>query len=185
MKTYFAELAWLSSGWARDVRIEIAAGTISSIEVDSSPVGAERCVGPVMPGFINLHSHAFQRALVGLTEHTVGSVDTFWTWRETMYALAARFTPQSLQTVARQLYIELLRGGYTSVAEFHYLHAPAPDEMSEALLNAMLETGIRGVLLPSLYQHGGVGGGPLESGQRPFALQIEPYIALCEIKDAQ
>lgn len=151
MKSYFAELALRPEGWAKNVRLELENGLIKNIVTNGSPEGAERLKGAVLPGMINLHSHAFQRALAGLSEHTVGIEDTFWTWRESMYALADAFTPEIQLTVAKQLYIEMLKAGYTSVAEFHYLHKREPLAMSESLLEAARQSGIHMLLLPSLY----------------------------------
>ena len=123
MSAYFAERALLPSGWARNVRLEVAAdGRLASIEADASADGAERLAGPLLPGMPNLHSHAFQRAMAGLAEVAGNPNDSFWTWRELMYRLVGQITPEQLQVIARQLYIEMLKAGYTSVAEFHYVH---------------------------------------------------------------
>ena len=113
--------------------------------------------GWALPGIANLHSHAFQRAMAGLAERQTDPADSFWTWRETMYAMAARFDPDLLRAVASQLYVEMLEAGYTTVCEFHYLHhAPdgtpyaQADAMSQALLRAARDAGIRITLLPVL-----------------------------------
>ncbi len=82
----------------------------------------------VVPGMPNAHSHAFQRAMAGNTEFRIGARESFWTWRQAMYALANRIEPVDLETVATQLFIEMLKAGYTSVAEFHYLHRAADGE---------------------------------------------------------
>jgi formimidoylglutamate deiminase len=176
--SYFAELVLLPDGWAKKVRLEVTQGVITRVTPNSSPENAEHLRGAVLPGMINLHSHAFQRALSGLSEHTVGSEDTFWTWRESMYALAGAFTPEIQLVVARQLYIEMLKAGYTSVAEFHYLHQPDPLAMSESLLEAACQSGIHLLLLPSLYQHGGIGEKPLAFGQEKFYLPTSDYLNL-------
>ena len=141
--------------------------------------------GWALPGIANLHSHAFQRAMAGMAEHKTDPADSFWTWRETMYAMAARFAPDLLHAVASQLYVEMLEAGYTSVCEFHYLHH-APDgqpyapatAMSDALLRAAHDTGIRITLLPVLYMAGGFDGRPLSERQRRFGHDIDAYLRL-------
>jgi len=138
-----------------------------------------------LPGIANLHSHAFQRAMAGLAERRTHPSDSFWTWRETMYRMAARFDPESLHAVASQLYVEMLEAGYTTVCEFHYLHhAPdgrpyaTPTAMSDALIAAARETGIRLLLLPVLYMTGGFDGRPLGERQRRFGHDVEGYLRL-------
>ena len=140
-----------------------------------------------LPGIANLHSHAFQRAMAGLAERMTHPSDSFWTWRETMYRMAARFDPDTLHAVAAQLYAEMLEAGYTTVCEFHYLHH-APDgrpydeaaTMSRALIAAARETGIRMTLLPVLYMTGGFDGRPLNERQRRFGHDIDGYLRLFE-----
>jgi formimidoylglutamate deiminase len=114
----------------------------------------------------NLHSHAFQRALAGLTELRGHAEDDFWTWRELMYRFVERLTPDQAQVIAHFLYIELLRHGYTAVAEFHYVHHP--DGMLQAHLDAARDAGIAMTLMPSVYRWAGFGERPLEERQRPF-----------------
>ncbi len=140
-----------------------------------------------MPGIANLHSHAFQRAMSGMAERQTDPNDSFWTWRETMYAMAARFDPDLLHAVAAQLYVEMLEAGYTSVCEFHYLHhAPdgrpyaQADAMSQALLRAARDTGIRITLLPVLYMTGGFDARPLSDRQRRFGHDVEAYLRLLD-----
>lgn len=141
--------------------------------------------GWAFPGIANLHSHAFQRAMAGLAERQTDPVDSFWTWRETMYRMAARFDPDTLQAVAAQLYVEMLEAGYTTVCEFHYLHH-APDgqryatstAMSDALIAAARETGIRLLLLPVLYMTGGFDGRPLSDRQKRFGHDVDGYLRL-------
>jgi formimidoylglutamate deiminase len=140
-----------------------------------------------VPGVPNLHSHAFQRAMAGLAERQTHPEDSFWTWRETMYRFAARMTPESVHAVATQLYVEMLEAGYTSVCEFHYLHhAPDgrpyadPAAMSQALIAAARDTGIRLTLLPVLYMTGGFDGRPLSQRQRRFGHEIEAFLRLLE-----
>ena len=144
--------------------------------------------GWALPGIANLHSHAFQRAMAGMAERQTDPADSFWTWRETMYAMAARFDPELLHAVAAQLYVEMLEAGYTTVCEFHYLHhAPDgrpyanADAMSQALLRAARDTGIRIALLPVLYMTGGFDARPLSERQRRFGHQVEAYLRLLDV----
>ena len=138
-----------------------------------------------IPGIANLHSHAFQRAMAGLAEVQTDPADSFWTWRETMYRMAARFDPDLLRAVATQLYVEMLEAGYTTVCEFHYVHH-APDgapyapasAMADALIDAARATGIRLTLLPVLYMAGGFDGGALGERQRRFGHDVDAYLRL-------
>jgi len=145
-----------------------------------------------LPGIANLHSHAFQRAMAGMAERRGDPSDSFWTWREAMYRIAARFDPDSLHAVASQLYAEMLEAGYTRVCEFHYLHhAPDgrpyadPAAMSNALVRAARDTGIRLTLLPVLYMSGGFDGRALSSRQRRFGFDVDGYLRLFEALRAQ
>ena len=123
MKVLHAPHAWLADGWQSDVRIAIdTGGTIRSVSRGAAQPDDERLAGPLLPGMPNLHSHAFQRAMAGLAEEALNPEDSFWTWRELMYRLVGRLTPEQVQAIATHLYIEMLKGGYTAVAEFHYLH---------------------------------------------------------------
>ncbi|MHB8569498.1 MAG: formimidoylglutamate deiminase [Metallibacterium sp.] len=145
--------------------------------------------GWVLPGLVNAHSHAFQRAMAGLAEHRVvhagDAQDSFWSWRETMYAFAAGLDPETLHAVAAQVYVEMLEAGYTQVCEFHYLHH-APDgkayapasAMSAALIAAARETGIGLTLLPTLYMAGGFDRRPLAARQRRFAHTLDAFLDL-------
>jgi formimidoylglutamate deiminase len=176
MKTLFAETALTQSGWARDLRIVVSdEGDIVECTAEASPDGAERLAGTVLPGMPNLHSHAFQRAMAGLTEHTTGAADSFWTWRETMYGFLARLAPDDVQAITAQLYVEMAKAGYTAVAEFHYLHhgvdgRPYADrtELADRIVAAAQEVGIGLTLLPTLYEAGGFGGAAPGEAQRRF-----------------
>ena len=156
------------------------------------PAARETADGWRLPGIANLHSHAFQRAMAGLAERQTHPEDSFWTWRETMYRMAARFDPDSLHAVASQLYVEMLEAGYTSVCEFHYLHhAPDgrayddPAAMSRALVAAARDTGIRLTLLPVLYMTGGFDGRPLGERQKRFGHDVDGYLRLFEALRAE
>ncbi|MGE3743361.1 MAG: amidohydrolase family protein, partial [Geminicoccaceae bacterium] len=123
MHTFLADAALLPQGWAENVLIEVGpSGNIADLAPDQSAPNAERIDGIVIPGMVDLHSHAFQRALAGLTQRLGTDEASFWTWRDRMYAFAGRITPDDQRAIAAQLYVELLKGGYTSVVEFHYLH---------------------------------------------------------------
>lgn len=174
MKKYFAREALLPKGWARDVAISVDKGDI--VEVAANSRGGEKLAGPVLPGMANLHSHAFQRAMAGLTEMRGPGQDDFWTWRELMYRFVARVTPRQVKAIATQLYGEMLAHGYTAVAEFHYVHHPAGLLMSH--LEAARDTGIAITLLPSLYKWSGFGRQPLQRRQKRFSSDVGQILSL-------
>lgn len=178
---------WQPEGWRNDARLDIDAGRIAAIAPIASAAAAEETRQLMLPGIANLHSHAFQRAMAGLVERQGDPADSFWTWRELMYALAVRITPDTLRAVASMLYAEMLEAGYTTVCEFHYLHHDPrgepyadPAAMSLALIEAARDTGIRLRLLPTLYQTGGFDGRALSDRQRRFGLLTDAYLALLE-----
>lgn len=186
MSAFFAERALLPDGWASDVRLEVSPeGMLTQIQVNADRQGAEVVSGPLLPGMPNLHSHAFQRAMAGLAEVAGNPNDSFWTWRDLMYRLVGRITPQQLGVIARQLYIEMLKGGYTSVAEFHYVHQDMtgkpyadPAELAVQISQAARSVGIGLTLLPVLYSHSGFGGQAPNEGQRRFIHSTESYLDL-------
>ena len=165
--------------WASDVRVEVdAAGRIAALEPGGAPNGCEAVPGWAVPGVPNVHGHSFQRALAGLAEGR--GPDSFWSWREFMYAFLERLTPDDVEAIAAQLYVELLKTGFTCVGEFHYLHRPPgggayadPAEMSRRILAASRTAGIGLVHMPAVYETGGSAGEPLEGGQRRFRLDLE------------
>ena len=174
MTTYLADHAWRDGAVARDVRITVHSGRIASVEVgaDQEP-DDERLPGLVLPGFANTHSHAFHRALRGRT-HDAGG--TFWTWRERMYAIAARLDPDSYLALARATFAEMALAGVTSVGEFHYLHhSPGgrpyadPNAMGRAVIEAARQAGIRITLLDACYLSGGLAS---EAGQALNETQV-------------
>ena len=186
----WARLAWLgaesSQAWARNVLLEIdAAGYWSSIAANVSREDAQRqgatvVNGPLLPGMINAHSHAFQRAFAGLAERRDSEHDDFWSWRDRMYRVALAISLQQLKAVASRLYLELLCGGYTHVCEFHYVHHATdgnpyssaygdPLTMSWMLIEAAQEVGIGITMLPVLYERSGFTATSLRSDQRRFA----------------
>lgn len=183
MITYSADSAWMPHGWAAQARLQVADGRFAPAD----PATAERLGRYVVPGMPNLHSHAFQRAMAGLAERRGDSDDSFWTWREVMYAFAGRIGPDELRAIAAQLYVEMLKAGYTQVCEFHYLHhRPGgrpyddPAAMSLALVEAAHEAGIGLTLLPTLYMSGGFDGRPLGERQRRFGHDVDAYLRLVE-----
>lgn len=141
----------------------------------------------ILPAIANTHSHAFQRAMAGLTEYGGTGKDSFWTWRDLMYRFASRINPEQLHAIAAQLYGEMLEAGFTHVCEFHYLHHQAngtpyanPAEMSQAIIRAAEDAGIGLTLLPVLYQTGGFDGRDLLGAQKRFAHQTDDYLKLIE-----
>jgi len=186
MSAFFAERALLPNGWANNVRLDVGAdGLLTHIQADASAHGAERLSGPLLPGMPNLHSHAFQRAMAGLAEVAGNPNDSFWTWRDLMYRLVGKISPDQLGVIARQLYIEMLKSGYTSVAEFHYVHHDHngqayadPAELSLQISQAASAAGIGLTLLPVLYSHSGFGGQAPNDGQRRFINSTQNYLDL-------
>ncbi|MGY6161002.1 formimidoylglutamate deiminase [Paraburkholderia strydomiana] len=181
-QSLFAEHAYLPGGWRRDVLLEWDVdGNLTTVEPDTRdvPASVARASGPVMPGMPNLHSHAFQRAMAGLTEYrgssATGATDNFWSWRDLMYRFAARISPEGLASVAQWLYIELLKAGYTSVCEFHYVHHTPdggrygnPAELAQRVVDAASASGIGMTMLPVLYQYSGFGARAPRDDQRRF-----------------
>jgi len=164
----------------------IAAGAPTGPQ-PSHAVEFERIEGIVVPGMPNAHSHAFQRAMAGNAEYRMSARDSFWTWRQAMYALANRVGPEDLQIIATQLFVEMLKAGYTSVAEFHYLHRPAGEArystanlLWEAVGNAARTAGIGLTFLPTLYQSSDFGGQPLRPEQARFFLDTDEFLHTIE-----
>ena len=193
--TLFAEHALLPGGWARNVRLAWdRAGVLLEARAGATPTTREpRAAGPVVPGMPNLHSHAFQRVFAGLTEYrrsrddASGCADSFWTWRDTMYRVALAVSPDQLEAIATQLYVEMLHAGYTSVCEFHYLHHDAngapyadPAEMAGRLAAAADRAGIGLTLLPVLYQDSGFGGRPARDDQRRFVACVDTLLGIVQ-----
>ena len=182
MTTLFAKRAYLEFRWFEQVRIQIDDGKISRWEDSSRPVPDDELVDVVIPGVPNAHSHVFQRALSGHCERkSPRDKDDFWSWRENMYTLAEKLNPDTLKPVARQAYAEMLAAGYTTVAEFHYVHRSINDmhqanDMFEAIFEAAQDVGIRLTYLPILYEQGGFGRSKLNKTQRLFALNFDTYV---------
>jgi formimidoylglutamate deiminase len=183
----WAPQAWVDGAWRDRVLLAIGAdGHWSHITCDvPAPAQATQLDGPALPGLVNAHSHAFQRAFVGLAERSEGGHDDFWAWRDRMYGVALRITAPQLRAVAAHLYAELLAGGYTHVCEFHYLqHAPdgsaypVPETLALALADAAAEVGIGLTVLPVLYERAGFGESTLRHDQRRFKAGPGDVLAL-------
>jgi formimidoylglutamate deiminase len=181
----FAKNALLQNGWAENVRVGVAHGSISSITAEGKSLPSDTCVDTLLPAISNLHSHSFQRAMAGMTEFRAAGRDSFWTWRELMYRFVNRITPDQMQAVAALVFMEMQEAGYAAVGEFHYVHhqcggAPYDDiaELSTQIYAAAKTTGIGLTLLPVLYTYGGVGEAPLATGQLRFGNTIERYFEL-------
>jgi len=179
MSSLWFEKALLKSGWQSGVLLTIAAGRVARIETGVEPQGERHTVG--IPGMPNLHSHAFQRVIAGLTERRAGAQDSFWSWREQMYRFQARIGPDELQTIAALAYMEMLEAGFTRVGEFHYLHHASagrfddPAEMAGRIVAAAEATGIGLTLLPVFYAHSGFGGLPPTPGQARFIHDLDGF----------
>ena len=152
-----ARQALLADGWAVNVRLSVEAGVISTLQLDAAPQAGYICVDTLLPSLGNLHSHAFQRAMAGMTEFRQQGRDSFWTWRDLMYRFMDRMTPDQVEAIAAQVYVEMLEAGFASVGEFHYVHhqpggAPYDNiaELSERIFAAAAQTGIGLTHLPVL-----------------------------------
>ncbi len=184
----FADDALLPEGWARAVRVDIDAhGMVTTVAKDAAPGDAERVRGPLIPGMPNVHSHAFQRALAGRTGTRARAGDSFWTWRQAMYAFLDRVDADAFEAVTAQAYIEMLKAGYTAVAEFHYVHRDPhgdpyadPAELARRVIAAAREAGIALTLLPVFYAHSGFGGAAPTAGQRRFVHSIDGFARLVD-----
>ena len=178
-KRLWAPQAWVGGRWRHGVSLGInAQGHWDEIaaNVHTPPPEALVLNGPTIPGLVNAHSHAFQRAFAGLAERRDANSDDFWSWRDRMYGVASRISADQMRTVASQLFIELLKGGYTQVCEFHYIHRAEtgnsfddPAAMSVALADASEDAGIGLTLLPVLYERAGFSLDHLRDDQRRFA----------------
>ncbi|MDP9198787.1 MAG: formimidoylglutamate deiminase [Pseudomonadota bacterium] len=173
---WWAPSAWVAGRWRASVLLSAnAEGHWTAVEPDTErPQGVVALAGPALPGMVNAHGHAFQRAFAGLTERRDSGRDDFWSWRDRMYRVASQITPQQLEAVATQLYVELLRGGYTQMCEFHYLQQAAAD----ALVRAATTAGIGLTMLPVLYERAGFRQPALGDDQRRFATTPDDVIRL-------
>ncbi|MFN7004372.1 MAG: formimidoylglutamate deiminase, partial [Roseinatronobacter sp.] len=183
----WAETALLPDGWAKAVRVDLdQTGRIARVTTDQPPAGAR--LGTLLPAPVNLHSHAFQRAMAGLTESRGPDPrDTFWTWRRLMFRFLDHLSPEDCQAIAALVQMESLEAGFGAMVEFHYLHHQPggqphdnPAEMAERICAAAQETGIGLTLLPVLYRYGGCDQRALASGQQRFGNDLDSYVRLVQ-----
>ncbi len=191
MRSLWFETALLTDGWAKAVRLTLDGGVIARVERDAAPAPADERHSVAVPGLCNVHSHAFQRGMAGLTEYRGPTADNFWTWRELMYQFLDRIAPEDVEAIAAQAYVEMLETGFTRVGEFHYLHhdangAPYADiaEMAHRIVAAAGETGIGLTLLPVFYAHGDFGGAAPSPGQRRFLNDPDRFARLFDASRA-
>ncbi len=191
MAVLWAKQVLTSDGWRQNVRITIGDdGTISALASDTKPQGQRYDI--LLPAPANTHSHAFQKAMAGLTEsrgpdRREGPKDSFWTWREIMYRFVDQLTPDDIEAIAAYLYMEMLEAGFASVAEFHYLHHQNGGQVydniaqtAHSIIAAAQTSGIGLTLLPVLYSQGGCDGRPLQGGQLRFGNTQDQFAALYE-----
>jgi formimidoylglutamate deiminase len=183
----FFESALLPSGWEEDVRVDISGGRFATIERNAQPQRGDEKIRVALPGVCNVHSHGFQRGMAGLTEFRGPAADNFWSWRTLMYRFVARMTPEDLEAITAQAYVEMLEGGFTRVGEFHYVHhdpagKPYADlaETGTRVAAAAMRSGIALTLLPVFYAHGGFGGAPAAPGQARFVSSIDGFARLLD-----
>ena len=183
----YAQAALLPNGWARNVAVDIdATGKILSVQPEASETNAEMLAGPAIPAMPNVHSHAFQRALAGRTGRAARSADdSFWTWREAMYAFIRSVDADVFGAIAAQAYMEMAKAGYATVGEFHYVHHDPqgkayadPAELAWRIVAAAEEVGLGLTLLPVFYAHAGFGGATMTDHQRRFAHSVDSYARL-------
>jgi formimidoylglutamate deiminase len=187
MASLWFESALLPGGWSGGVRLTVQGGRIGRIDSDVAPGPGDERHRIALPGLGNLHSHAFQRGLAGLTERRGAGGDSFWTWRELMYRFVERIDPEQLEALAAFAYAEMLEGGFTHVGEFHYLHHDRdgtpyadPAELAGRVAAAAGASGIGLTLLPTLYAHGGFGGAAPGERQKRFLNDPERFARIVE-----
>ena len=183
----FLGQALLPTGWAQNVALDIANGTLTAVTPNASPHGREHLPGIALPGLPNLHSHTFQRAMTGLSETRGPTGDSFWTWRQIMYAFLGKLTPDDVESIAAFAMMQMLETGFTALAEFHYLHhAPDgrpyddPAELCTRIAAAAHQTGIGLTLLPVLYTYGGFAGVAPSEPQRRFLNDLDAFARLLD-----
>lgn len=180
--------ALTSAGWQRDVLVSVdETGMIAGVEAKAEAKGSQAIPGIAIPALANVHSHAHQRLMVGLAERAGPGADSFWTWRDVMYGFALKLSPDDLEAVAAQAYVEMLKAGFSCVGEFQYLHHQPdgspydePAEMSLRCLSAAEQAGIGITMLPTLYTYSGFGGQPPTVGQRRFVNGAERFLQIYE-----
>jgi formimidoylglutamate deiminase len=187
MASLWFESALLPSGWARGVRLTASVGRIEHLSTDTRPQPGDERHAIALPGLANVHSHAFQRGLAGLTERRAAGEDSFWSWRELMYRFIERIGPEELEAISALCFAEMLEGGFTHVGEFHYLHhdcegRPFADrgELAGRIVAAAAQSGIGITLLPVFYAHGGFGGAPPSPRQKRFVSDVDGFARILE-----
>src|SRR5215831_20902139 len=187
MASLWFESALLPSGWAQGVRISSSAGRIERVTSGTQPQPHDERHAIALPGLPNVHSHAFQRGLAGLTERRAAGADSFWSWRELMYRFLERMSPEQLEAISALCFAEMLEAGFTHVGEFHYLHHDCdgtpfadPGELAGRIAAAAAVTGIGLTLLPVFYAHGGFGAAPPAPRQRRFVTDVAGFARLLE-----
>ena len=185
--TIFAKQALLASGWADDVRVVVEGGQVASVHLNSTAMNSDVRVDTLLPALANVHSHSFQRAMAGMAEVRKAGRDSFWTWRQVMYRFMERLTPDQIEAIAAQVFMEMQEAGYASVGEFHYVHHQKGGasydslaELSLRIMSAAQETGIGLTHLPVLYSYGGAGEVPLGEDQLRFGNEIDRFCRLVE-----
>lgn len=184
MRRHF-QMGLLGTGWAHDIELFVEGDRFASMEKAPGPgSGSGKAI---VPGLVNLHSHAFQRGMAGLAERRNGSQDSFWSWRDVMYRFLDRITPDDCRSIAAMAFAEMLESGFTRVVEFHYLHhdidgSPYADlaEMTGQIAAAATDTGIGLTMLPVLYRFGNFGCAPPNPGQRRFLNDLDRFARLVE-----
>ncbi len=183
----FAQACLLSDGFHEAVRVDVVDGRISNILKSAKALEADVRIDMLLPALSNLHSHTFQRGMVGMTEMRGPNPDSFWTWREVMYRFVSQLSPDDVEAIAAQAFMEMQEAGFAAVAEFHYLHNDQSGltyanaaEMSNRILAAASETGIGLTHLPVLYCFGGAGEKPLTGGQLRFGKTFDEFLSLTE-----
>ena len=183
----FADYALLPDGWVKNVRMGLKDGLIDTLVDGATAQPGDSHVSTLLPALSNLHSHSFQRAMAGMTEHRVAGRDSFWTWRDLMYRFLDHLTPVHVEAIAAMVFMEMQEAGYAAVGEFHYLHnqpggARYDDmaEMTARIYAAASQTGIGLTHLPVLYSYGGAGAVELSAGQKRFGNSVDQFAALLE-----
>ncbi|TMV04961.1 formimidoylglutamate deiminase [Ruegeria sediminis] len=183
--TIHAKTALLGSDWVHDLRVKVSGGRIAGLETGAVPAAGDVRIDTLLPALGNLHSHAFQRAMAGMTETRAAGKESFWTWRSLMYRFLDRLTPEQVEAIAALVYMEMQEAGYASVGEFHYVHhqpGGTPygrlSELSQRIFAAARQTGIGLTHLPVLYTYGGVRQEPLSGGQLRFGNDVDQFLNL-------
>jgi len=183
----YAEKVLVGNQWQANKTLHINANGYINDITDGKASDSASIKGAVVPGMVNCHSHAFQRAFAGFSEYRGNKADSFWSWRDIMYRFVAKMSPEDAHKVAKYLYLEMLKAGYTSVAEFHYLHHQVggkfyddPAEMSHQVINGAKEAGIAITQLPVLYTYAGFGEQAPSEEQGRFIHQIDEFKLLLE-----